>query len=111
VEGIEVSYRQGVIDRETNHLLVLIQGRLNYISIDITDIAYYELILGIPWLRITNPRIDWTTGQIFWDNAITQLSVAIKDDGRNSVTKDSIVKRLNELAYTPRKRRDIPLRD
>lgn len=87
VEGQAVTYGQGVIDMETDHLPVLIQGRVTTTSFDITDTAQHELILGLPWLRAENPRIDWTTGQISWDQAVPQRSVAIKGAGGNSVTE------------------------
>lgn len=100
VEGMAVSYGQGIIDMETDHLPVLIQGRTMHISFDITDTAHHELILGIPWLRATNPRIDWTIGQISWDNAVTQRSVAITKQESSLVTEDSLGKRSNKLAHT-----------
>ena len=48
MEGIEVGYGNGVINMETNHLPILIQGYVTSITLDITDIAYYKLILGLP---------------------------------------------------------------
>jgi hypothetical protein len=100
VEGTEVGYGNGVIDMETDHLPVSIQGHETSMTLDITDTAQHELILGLPWLRATNPRIDWTTGQIFWDNAVPQEKVAIKDEGRSSVTEDSKEMRSNEPTNT-----------
>ena len=100
VEGTEVGYGNGVIDMETDHLPVSIQGHATSMTLDITDTAHHELILGLPWLRATNPRIDWTTGQIFWDNAVTQRRVAINGAGRSSVTEDSGEPRSNEPTDT-----------
>ena len=101
VEGQEVSYGQGVINMETDHLPVSIQGRTTQVTFDITDTAQHELILGLPWLRAENPRIDWTTGQLFWDNAVTHQRVTIKGEGWNSVTEDSQSKRRsNEFTDT-----------
>ena len=47
MEGIEVEYRNGVINIETNYLPILIQGYATFITLDIIDIAHYKLILGL----------------------------------------------------------------
>ena len=69
VEGNQVDYEDGLVTRETAQLSVCIFGRTENITFDITDIAERQLILGIPWLRNSNPVIDWTTGQLSWDAA------------------------------------------
>lgn len=69
VEGNTVAYEDGLVSRETAQLLMNISGRDETITFDITDIAEHELILGIPWLRGSNPVIDWTTGQLSWVTA------------------------------------------
>jgi hypothetical protein len=67
VEGNEVTYEDGFVTRETAQLSVLILERNEHITFDITDIADHQLILGIPWLRNSNPVIDWITGQLSWN--------------------------------------------
>ena len=47
MEGIEVEYRNGVINIEINHLLVLIQGYETFITLNIINIVYYKLILEL----------------------------------------------------------------
>ena len=37
------------------------QERLEF---DVTDLAHYDVIIGIPWLRKHNPHIDWRMNQI-----------------------------------------------
>ena len=69
VEGESVSYGQGIVNMETDHLHTTVNDHPEQITFDITDIAEHEVILGIPWLRRSNPRIDWTTGQLWWDKA------------------------------------------
>lgn len=111
VEGQEVAYGNGIIDRETDHLPVTVCGRTTIFSLDITDTAHHELILGLPWLRAKNPRIDWVTGQIYWDNAVPQKRTAINGEGRSSVTEDSPRRRRsNEPTHTSKKGRDIPFK-
>ena len=69
MEGSKVTYKNGLITRETAQLPVRLPGKDEYITFDITDIADHELILGIPWLRNSNPVINWTTGQLSWNTA------------------------------------------
>ena len=57
---------------ETDHLHVTLGHWTENIAFDITDIAEHEVILRIPWLRKSNPRIDWTTGLISWKTASTK---------------------------------------
>lgn len=111
MEGQEVAYGNGIIDRETDHLPVTVCGRTTIFSLDITDTAHHELILGLPWLKAKNPRIDWVTGQIYWDNAVPQKRTAINGEGRSSVTEDSPRRRRsNEPTHTSKKGRDIPFK-
>jgi hypothetical protein len=39
--------------------------RMKYMGyFDIMEISKHDIILGIPWLRASNPKINWKTGQI-----------------------------------------------
>jgi len=69
VEGDTVAYDDGLVTREIAQLPLYVNGRLEEISFDITEIAEHELILGIPWLRTSNPVIDWSTGHMSWKTA------------------------------------------
>ena len=33
-------------------------------ELPVTNIGQNNMILGLPWLKENNPRIDWRTGQI-----------------------------------------------
>lgn len=67
VEGHPVKYGQGVVDTEVAQLPIDIQGTKHHVSLDITAISQHDVILGIPWLRASNPRVNWRTGQLQWD--------------------------------------------
>jgi len=67
VEGKYVAYEQGSVDRETAPLTVRIAGTTQSLVLDITEISNKDIILGIPWLRASNPRVNWRTGQLQWD--------------------------------------------
>lgn len=67
VEGHAVKYGQGVVDMEVAQLPIDIQGTKHHVTLDITVISKHDVILGIPWLRASNPRVNWRTGQLHWD--------------------------------------------
>ena len=97
VEGKEVEYGSGIVDKETGPLQVNILGTTDYINFDITDIAEHQLILGIPWLRRRNPRIDWTTDQIYWTSAPVESRNQIgRDDAGRSSLRRSLTARKHE---------------
>ena len=83
VEGSEVTYKNSLIIQETAQLPVRLPGKDEYITFDITDIADHELILGIPWLRNSNPVIDWTIGQLL----------------RNTAAQRQVIQEMEELQH------------
>ncbi|MDF7773597.1 retropepsin-like aspartic protease, partial [Acinetobacter baumannii] len=67
VEGNDVQYGHGIVDQETAQLPVSIFGTNHALSLVITVISKHDVILGLPWLRASNPRVNWRTGQLQWD--------------------------------------------
>ena len=64
VEGKPVNYDNGRITRQTEPLTIEVQGHRERVAFDITEMPGHDIILGLPWLRSSNPVIDWTTGQL-----------------------------------------------
>lgn len=60
IDGTEIGF--GKVTHETLPNNMELDGHKEQISFDITDTGTDEIILGIPWLRIHNPTIDWTNG-------------------------------------------------
>lgn len=83
VEGEAVSYGNGTIETETVHLWMESYGRKEQITLDITEIGDKDVILGIPWLRRSNPRIDWITGQVQWEEPLASEGKPKKRISRN----------------------------
>ena len=64
VKGKAILYGNGIIETETVHLWMENYGRKKQITLNITEIRNKNIILGIPWFKKNNPRINWITGQI-----------------------------------------------
>jgi transposase InsO family protein len=64
ISGDPVSYGNGVIRIETEPLELKIEGRRVVMSFDILPLGNDEAVLGMPWLREYNPKIDWITGRV-----------------------------------------------
>ncbi|KAF4482546.1 Transposon Tf2-9 polyprotein [Colletotrichum fructicola Nara gc5] len=67
-EGEEFKYEGGTIYNETAPLEMSYLNRKERIQFDIADLGTYDIVLGLPWLRTNNPRIDWSKGQLHWDH-------------------------------------------
>ncbi|TPX16414.1 uncharacterized protein E0L32_012424 [Thyridium curvatum] len=72
VEGKPVQYDGGIINRETSRISIMVNSKETPITLDITDTAGHDVILGLPWLRKYNPTIDWFTGQLIWTTRSNQ---------------------------------------
>jgi hypothetical protein len=64
LERKNVSYGDGNIDQETVPGLLKIGGHQEMITLDIAATGQFEILLGIPWLRMHNPLIDWRNNRI-----------------------------------------------
>ena len=50
------------VDSETIPLPLALQRHHEEITLDVTDMASHDVVLGMPWLRKHNPIIDWRRG-------------------------------------------------
>lgn len=62
IDGTEIGY--GKVTHETQETTMRLDAHSELINFDITDTGTDEIVLGIPWLRIHNPTINWTTGKL-----------------------------------------------
>ena len=56
------------ITQETAPLLVSIKSHHESLSLDVTQLGHYPIILGIGWLKIHNPSFDWTRHILTFDS-------------------------------------------
>jgi hypothetical protein len=52
------------ITTESGPVLMVMIGHLECLNFDVMPIGWYDMVLGIPWLRNHNPAINWNTNQI-----------------------------------------------
>ena len=49
------------ITEEVRQVTLSIQEHEEELDLDVLGLAIHDIILGLPWLREHNPRIDWTS--------------------------------------------------
>ena len=47
------------ITKQTKPIKLILQKYTKTISLDISDIASHNIVLGKPWLQQNNPMINW----------------------------------------------------
>ena len=57
--------KQGTIRRYVE-MPTKIHGRIRRIKYYVSGLGRQTLILGLPWLRVANPNIDWDKGTFEW---------------------------------------------
>jgi hypothetical protein len=63
--------KRGTIRHYVN-LNIEIHGRKRKEQLLVTGLGKHKIILGLPWLRETNPIIDWTKGTLEWRQPTTE---------------------------------------
>jgi hypothetical protein len=52
------------ITTKSGPVLMVVLGHVKHLNFDIILIGWYDVVLGIPWLRNHNLAINWNTNQI-----------------------------------------------
>lgn len=68
VDGKPIDYEGGRVRLETAQLRMTIGGRTESVQFDITNTGKHQVVLGLPWLQKSNPKIDWATDQLWWND-------------------------------------------
>jgi hypothetical protein len=60
VDRETIGSNKGIVTHETDRLTMkILRGYTEDIQFDIVAIGVHSVILGIPWLQLYNPQIDW----------------------------------------------------
>ena len=77
VDGDKIGSNNGKVTHETDRLsMTMLRGHTEDIQFDIVAMGAHTVILGMPWLRLHNPQIDW------WEERITMNQCQCRSDGR-----------------------------
>ncbi|KAM0712543.1 hypothetical protein Q7P37_011640 [Cladosporium fusiforme] len=58
-DGKPVAYNQGMITQETEPVPLRMGRHREKLQFDITDSPGFDVVLGLPWLKGSNPTINW----------------------------------------------------
>lgn len=68
VDGEVIEENKGMVTYETDKItMTTLGGHSEEIQLDLVTIGLHNVILGMPWLRSHNPRIDWVRERITLD--------------------------------------------
>lgn len=60
IDGDTAGPDQGEVTRETERMeMRVLKGHTEEIQFDLTTLGGHQVILGVPWLKVHNPNIDW----------------------------------------------------
>lgn len=72
VSSVATPNAETTINYETDHLPITIAGHTETIKFDIMPLDTCDVLLGHPWLKQSNPLINWKTEKILWETDVTQ---------------------------------------
>ena len=89
------------MERETIPLPLAIQQHHEEIVLDVTAMASWDIVLGMPWLRKHNPVVDWKKGVLTFEGC--GCATRIKPVQRRKYAADEAKDQLctTQLAPTP----------
>ena len=68
IDGKPVLYNKGMVTHETNELPPRLGRHREILQFDITEAPGCNVVLGLPWLKESNPTINWKEGTIHYAN-------------------------------------------
>jgi hypothetical protein len=78
VEGIDRRLlSSGAITEETTPLELIVGSHLNVITFDLISSPRHAVILGLSWLELRNPVVDW-----YWHSI--DLTTQVRDEANNN---------------------------
>jgi hypothetical protein len=67
IDGKPVTYNKGMVTHETNRLPLRMGRHREMLQFDITEAPGCDMVLGLPWLKESNPKINWKEGTIHFE--------------------------------------------
>ena len=85
IDGRSIS--SGAVTHNTIPLNLKILDHEESMSLDVTHLGNYPIILGIPWLRLHNPQITWNNNSIKFNHKQDQLRSSLDDSNSSNNIK------------------------
>lgn len=77
IDGDTIGHKDGSVTLQTDWLnMKTLRGHTEDIEFDVTNLGAHKLVLGVPWLKLHNPTIDW------WKERITMNHCQCGSDRR-----------------------------
>ena len=100
VNGGEIGTEKGMVTHETRILQMrTTEGHVEDITFDIVAMGTHMVILGMPWLRLHNPKIDWTRGVITMSQCQCEGNRLALLEGMDPSTREKICATSSENEY------------
>lgn len=100
VNGGEIGTEKGMVTHETRILQMRTQeGHVEDIVFDVVAMGTHMAILGMPWLRLHNPKIDWTRGTITMSQCQCEGNRLALLEGMDPSTREKICATSSENEY------------
>jgi len=85
IDGKPVTYNQGQVDEETEELTLRLGRHRERLQFDITESPGSDVVLGLPWLKMSNPYIDWRKEQITFPEIGTPIPLPVVRDALGTI--------------------------
>lgn len=101
-DGKTVEYNNGMIVQETKKIPLRMGRHLEKLQFDITDTPGFDVVLGLPWLKGSNPTINWGKGTIQFEG-LDSIPLPVVHDalGKIEVEAMSAQELLQTVQTTP----------
>jgi hypothetical protein len=78
-DGKPVTYNNGMVSRETQEIPLTMGRHSEKTQFDITDAPGCDVVLGLPWLTESDPKINWSSETIQFGDSQPTLMRRVHD--------------------------------
>src|SRR5271169_4111306 len=84
--------KRGTIKYYTD-LKITVHGKTRKERLMVTGLGRHKIILGLPWLRETNPIIDWKKATLQWRTELGKLEMDTRKNPKTTIEEDEYLDR------------------
>jgi len=64
------------------------KGHVERVQMDVCELGKTDIILGMPWLAVHNPEIDWEKGEVRMTRCPPLCGKTVKIKGKKEIRED-----------------------